>query len=227
MRATLFAALCLTLAACGDETGNATDAGAADAIPAAQRYLPLATGATWTWHVVHDDGDPPPYDKVSTVEAFEKVGDIMAYRVRTDGNDGDTVSWQEDTGSAIRRVREQSFDPTGTLLSDQSYTPYKLRLDEQNDHLVVGATYTESYTEIETDAQGGTTSVAKTEVWTVEAIDESVTVPAGTFACLRVHRIGTDPGEADKVYWFARGIGKIKESGKQTEELTSYSGGAP
>jgi hypothetical protein len=220
---TILLALLVTVAAmgCGNEVNEPRDAGAADAIPAAQRYLPLATGATWTWHVTPANGNPA-YDKTSTVEALEPEGDVMAYRVHTVGDDGDTVSWQHDTGAAIRRLRERSFDLTGALISDQTYTPYKLRLDESNDRLAVGASYTESYTEIETDAQGGVTSVAKAETWTIEAIDESVTVPAGTYACLRVRRIGTDVGESDKTFWFARGVGKIKETGKQTEELSSY-----
>jgi hypothetical protein len=66
--------------------------------------------------------------------------------------------------------------------------------------------------------------VAKTEHWTVEATAEDVTVPAGTFTCLRLHRIGDDPTGADKRYWFAAGVGKVKEEGGgQTEVLTDVS----
>ena len=50
-----------------------------------------------------------------------------------------------------------------------------------------------------------------------------LTVPAGTFTCLHLHKVGTDDSTAQKDYWFARGVGKIKESGGQTEELASYS----
>ena len=54
-----------------------------------------------------------------------------------------------------------------------------------------------------------------------------VTVPAGTFSTIRLRRqvlVGAGGGEgADKTFWFAEGIGKIKETGGQTEELSAYS----
>jgi hypothetical protein len=182
-------------------------------------------GATWTWQVTSSSG--ARHDKVSTVEVLEDVGGakagVMAFRVRTQGDDGVTVSWQEDTGQAIRRHREKTLSPAGALVSDQSFTPSKLRLDEAPARLTVGATYTESYTEVEIDpATGESKSASKSETWTVEAVDEPVTVPAGTFACLRLRRVGSDAGAADKRFWFARGVGKVKETGGQTEELKAY-----
>jgi hypothetical protein len=53
------------------------------------------------------------------------------------------------------------------------------------------------------------------------AVDEPVTVPAGTFNCLRVRRRASQQDGSDKTYWFAKGVGKVKEVGGQTEELTS------
>jgi hypothetical protein len=49
-------------------------------------------------------------------------------------------------------------------------------------------------------------------------------VPAGTFKAIRLHRTGTAAGASDKLYWFVRGVGKIKETGgSRSEELQSYS----
>ena len=65
-------------------------------------------------------------------------------------------------------------------------------------------------------------SRAKAETWTVVSTAETVTVPAGTFTCLHLRRMATDDPQTQKDYWFARGVGKVKESGGQLEELSKY-----
>jgi hypothetical protein len=77
-------------------------------------------------------------------------------------------------------------------------------------------------------AGGGlvTTSEAVMELWSVAAVNESVTVPGGTFTTIKLKKLS--PGSASiRYFWFARGVGKVKEagevgSGDQTEELSSY-----
>jgi hypothetical protein len=66
----------------------------------------------------------------------------------------------------------------------------------------------------------GDTTTTKDEVWMVEAVDEMLTVSAGTFLTLRVRK--TTSGNADNTYWFAKGVGKVQEMGEQVETLTSY-----
>jgi hypothetical protein len=220
------AAAVLVALALGSGCGSETDPGTGVVEPQGTRLLPLAVGATWTWRVSGD----ATYDKTSTVEALENVGGakdgVMAYRVRTTDPEGDTVSWQQDTGTAIIRHREQAFSASDKMLSDQIYTPGKLRIDESEARIAVGSTYVETYTEVETNPDTGEQkSTTKTEQWTVEAVDEPLAVPAGTFKTIRVRRTGTEEGSSDKRYWFARGIGKIKESGKKTEELASFTPG--
>jgi hypothetical protein len=209
--------------ACGSESGgDPVDAGgmSADAIPFDQRYLPIAEGATWTWKVTASTG--ATYEKVTLVGPLEDVGGTkagtMAFKVTTTGDDGKTVSWQEVKPSSIQRHREQSFDLGNTLISDQVFVPYKLRLDERGDRISNGATFMETYTEVE----NGGASITKSETWVVEGVDVMVTTEAGTFSCLQVKRIGEDEGAAQKTYYFAKGVGKVKEVGKQTEELKSY-----
>src|SRR4051794_16685275 len=87
----------LCLAACGSEMGG-VPGGDDDAPPPSDgAYLPLAIGNHWTWRVTPSTG--APYDKVNQVEALEDVGGAkqgtMAFRVRTSGSGGDTVSWQQ------------------------------------------------------------------------------------------------------------------------------------
>jgi hypothetical protein len=218
------AGIVLSLLACGDDVA-ATDGGI-DAAPCttarAERYLPLEVGATWNFRITPTAG--PAETKANTVIALEDVGDrkagTTAFRVRTEKLDGATVSWQEDRCTSITRHREQSLDLQGNLLTDQFYLPDKIRIDEAPARLTMGATWTVAYTEVEVDTTGAMTTRAKDETWSVQAIAESVTVPAGTFTALKLNK--TTSGSADKTYWFVKGVGKVKETGDQTEELVSF-----
>jgi hypothetical protein len=219
------AAVVAGLTGCGDDAPATTDDGGGTITctePLATRYLPLAIGATWTYDV--SEPDTPARQKSNTVEALEDVGDrkvgVVGFRIRTEKLDGYTVSWQEDRCTSIIRHREQSFDAAGTLASDQFYVPGKLRVDETPEHLTLGARWSISYTEVEIDPVAGVKTVSKDETWSVEAVDEAVTVPAGTFTTLRVRKVTS--GAADKTFWFARGVGKIMEQGEQREELRAY-----
>lgn len=230
MKTLSLALLVSTLAfagACGSEDPAGADgapgrdaAPGVDADPSA-RYLPMVVGRSWTYQVTPIGGAPEI--KTSTVEALEDVGGekagTTAFRVRTEKPDGVTVSWQEDTGSAIVRHREQEQTTTGSITVEQYYVPFRTRLDESAAHLENAAAWSESFTE----STVGIGDTARQDQWTVEAVDEQVTVPAGTFSCIKVHRVGADAGQADKRYWFARGVGKVKEEGGQLEELMATS----
>ena len=107
--------------------------------------------------------------------------------------------------------------PSDTL----SEKPSKLRVDETPARLTAGAAWTSSYTEVEVDPNTGMAiTISKDENWSVVSASESVTVPAGTFTALHLHKLTS--GAAEKDYWFVAGVGKVKETGEQTEELTAY-----
>lgn len=220
--------LALYGASCGDGDGQSPADGGAmgDAPPSSQRFLPLRVGASWTYTVTPVTA--PAEDKTTTVEALEDVGGlksgVRAYRVRTEKPDGVTVSWQEDRGITVVRHREQSFTSSAALVSDEFYQPHKLRLDEDAEHTAAGASWMETYQEVEIDPiTGAQTTLTKVETWTVDAASEPCQVSGTELSCLRVRRTGQDLGQAAKTYWFARGVGKIKEVGaNQTEELKAY-----
>jgi hypothetical protein len=212
------------LAACGDDAAVDLDAPVAECTtPLAQRYLPLVVGASWTYDT--SDMGSPVVQKITTFEAYEDVGDrkagVMAFRQRTEKVVGTAVSWHSDDCTGVTRHREQTLDGAGTLVSDQFYVPGKPRVDESAAHTALGASWSIAYTEVEVDPINGTTTRSKDETWTVESVDESVTVPAGTFTALRVRKITS--GNADKTYWFVKGVGKVREMGEQIEDLTAYS----
>jgi len=184
----------------------------------------LVEGASWTYTV--DDGTEVT-DKTQSVGPLEDIGGekagTLAYRLTTTKPGGQTISWQEDTGDAVRRHRE--LDMSGDSFTDEIYQPYRTRIDETAAHTAEGATWSESYTELVTDADDVTTTADKVETWTVVAVDEAITVPAGDFCTIHLDRsstVGGVPGSM-KSYWFARGVGKVKEAGEnQTEELVSF-----
>lgn len=219
---TLFLSLLLA-GACGTEEADpAPDAAMVDCATTG-RYMELRTGASWTYQV--DDGELTT--KTQEVGPEEDVGGAKAgttaFRLTTTKVGGMVVSWQQDTGDGIVRHRER--DMAGSAQTDEIYSPYRTRLDETDDHTEVGATWTEEYTESVTDINNITTMVDKVETWEVEAVDEVVVVPAGAYCALRVRRTSTAGGidGSDKTFWYARGIGKVKETGaNQTEELVSY-----
>lgn len=209
----------------GSADGSA--GGAPDGGDVSTRYFPMVVGATWTYDVTKTVGVSGK--KTQQVMAVEDVGGdkagVTAFRVRSDKPSGKwTVSWQQDTGDALVRHREKTFAADGTQETDEFYAPRKLRLDESAAHVKAGVSFTDTYTEKVHDlVAGSTVTVTKTETWTIEAVDARITVPAGTFTCLKVHRTNAKTG-SDKRYWFARGVGKVREEGAgQTEALRSYS----
>jgi hypothetical protein len=210
-------------AACGSEEPIGPDDD--PTVTPDQRYLPFAVGASWTYRVT-DPQNPtgPAVTKVNTVEAHEAMdganAGTMAYRLRTQFPDRSSVSWQAYSGTRVIRYRDRTYDERDALRGEDQYEPYKLRLDEKLARDGVGATMTTTHRETMTD-RDGTRTIQKSERWTVEAVDEEITVPAGTYRTLRVRRTSTGEG-SDKTFWFAAGVGKIKETGGQTEELVSY-----
>lgn len=224
-------AFALSMVACGGgDGGGGGGGGGADGGGGGGggtgRYLPLDVGNQWTYQIIKDTGEQ--FTKTSTVEDFEAIGgvkgDLEAFRIRTDKDSGYTLSWQEDAGDAVVRHHEQTFDSFDVQKTDEFYDPSKMRLDESEAHLAVDASYSYSYDEQVFDLQASTnTTTTKTESWQVRAVDEELTVPAGTFSCLHVYRSNDGTG-AMKEYWFARGVGKVKEvGGGQTELLADYS----
>jgi hypothetical protein len=232
-RSWLGSIVAVALAACGGEDGGASLDGGSDGGAVAMTsgsYLPLKIGAKWTY-LVDDNGKLTT--KSQAVEAREPVPmrqGLMAYRVVTrKGSDltDQTVSWQEDTGSMIVRHAEDSYRPGAQEPNlRESWTPHKIRLDYRPEKLKVGAEWTVEYTETYLPLPGSATTQVRIEKWTVDSLNETVMAGGKVYRnCLRIRRIGTDAGaRSDKTYWYARGIGKVKETGGQAEELMAYEG---
>jgi hypothetical protein len=217
-------------------------------------WLPLKVGNSWTYQVTAIDATVSvKVQSVVTEEPVGGDGDsktTKAFKLVTgnkfDDPNGD-ISYQAQVGSRLVRFRELSIDgKTGALKKEDYYAePWKLRVDGSAMNTTLGTVWVESYQAFvidtpkvpatvvdggaaDNDAGAGTsdaglvtTSTQVQETWEVTGSDELVTVAAGTFKALMVNRIAEG---TNRTYWFARGIGKVKETGigEATEELTSY-----
>ncbi len=206
--------------------GGASAGGSGGVLGELDRFLPLRSGNTWIYQV---DRAGTLTTKTTIVGAEELVGGDgpnsgeLAFRVVTTKSDGgmaETVSWQALRGSRAVRYREQTFGPAdGLLEQEESWSPYKLRVDEAPEQILTGASWVEQYDETKLPVGQPSTSASNSDTWTVLDESESVTVPAGTFDALVVQRVGAT---STKTYWFVRGVGKVMETGGQNELLESY-----
>ena len=213
--------------------GSGEDAPAGNGVEHMGALLPWKPGNSWTYRVTDDEGTTT---KITTIAAApEPVGlgplkDTMAYRVVTKKSDGadQTVSWQAQLGDMVVRYREQSYAAsTGKLELEEYWQPYKVHIDGSAEHTKAGAAwpmhYDETKIKVTDDVLGTPTTEPTDDAWKVlNASTEhvAVTVPAGTFEDpVIIQKAG---GSSLKTYWYVRGIGKVKESGGQTEELVSF-----
>lgn len=218
-------------AAGAPDQGGAPTAGAAGA-PAVTGLvlLPWAVGNTWTYDVTKDGVTT---QKTTTIMAEEPVGgegpnaELMAFHVVTakgaDGTDK-TESWQApnaDNPFRIERYQEKSFGAmTGKLQMTEYWDPNKLHIDGSPGKISAGDSWLETYEETKLEVGLPATTHKVNERWTVLADDVTVEVPAGTFeGVIHLQKVGSG---STKEYWYKAGVGKVKETGSQTEVLVDY-----
>jgi hypothetical protein len=221
------------LLGCGDiDPGENMQASAgAPSTPPEGALLPWAVGNSWTYQVTKDGIIT---EKTTTIGDEEEVGGmgpnagLLAFHIATAKGTGGadrTESWQApspDNPERIVRYRERSFGAvTGQLELEEHWQPEKLHIDGSADRSVNGASWLERYDETKLPVGLPETTHAVSERWTVVADDETLEVPAGPFEHV-IHFQKAGSG-ATKEYWYLRGVGKLKETGTQTEELVDYS----
>ncbi len=186
--------------------------------------LPWREGNSWTYRVL---GNGVESTKVTRIEAEEEVGGTgphskkRAFKVVTmKGASDRTVSWQANLGQLVVRYREQSFAAsTQALKVEEHWTPYKVHIDSTQERRVSGAAWVEEYQETKLPTGFPATTTDRRDQWVVDSASEEVTVPAGTFRAVVLQKAGIG---TPKTYWYVPGVGKVKETGGQTEELVSY-----
>lgn len=175
--------------------------------------LPLSVGLRWTYQVTSANGSVSRHP--TTIEAQEQAPTTgqSSFRVRYELPEGTSLRWEQNTGSTVVRYEEDSLGSSGQPKSTKVYMPSEVVLDESPEHLTAGASWTEMYKESKNSKKTLTTTQATVQ-WTVLAVDEMVTVPAGTVSCLKVQRVVTSSSSpSPEVTWYAAGVGKVKETG--------------
>ena len=198
----------LCVGACGDAPPDVPNN---DAKP----LLPLAVGSKWTFKVTSSAGVVID-NKIQSVTGSTTVDGAQAFRLLTErAFDRGTRSVQMIKDGKLVRVSEEGIE-AGQVSARFRFDPYGLRIDSTR--TTAGAEYTDEHTKIEVDENGQEVArVEKVHDFKIESAAEIVTVPAGTFTCVRVRRERGSGGA--KTYWYAPGVGKVKETGLQTEEL--------
>jgi hypothetical protein len=211
-------------ASSGGSDGGDGEAGSLDFSKA---IYPLTTGSSWTYRITEADGTTS--EKTVTAEAEETVGGDgphaadKAVKLISDRGAELTVSWVHSDGERVVRYREQVLDSaTSAVESEEVYDPERVIADVTSEHRSTGASWLEVFNTTSTNLKKGTPAetTEERENWQVVSAAEEVTVPAGTFTAIVVQKSGTTK---PKQYWFVPGVGKVKETGGQTEELAEYS----
>jgi len=219
-------------------------------LPTAESFYPQKVGNSWTYLVTPVvDVDLPSY-KIVTIDALETVGGEGASAGRpafrhttcksaptveacskpaSDTNRIDkNIGWMGMNGLSLANYREQAFKRgTDMLVEEDWWVPSRLKIDMSPAHTMAGATWTDTYKEFKHPTAGKTTTTTQNEKWTVLAVGETVTItpptgPPRTYPnCIKLTH-DNNSGSMTKTFWYARGIGKVKESGAQIEELIDY-----
>jgi hypothetical protein len=226
-------ALPLSLAACGQEppevgdtATDTSDSSSTTPVDASESYYPLVDGASWTYVASTSTGQILGMEVVDATETSWAGAPAWVFTDNPDAGGEWTESTIVQLGTAAVRVHKEVADPSGTT-QIVDYDPGFTRADDQWD--TVGFKQEILYDRSETDGAGLNPSFEpRGHSYEVLAVDESVTVPAGTFSCIKIERIRTVGGAAGErvISWYARGVGKVREeqpADGRTEELASVS----
>jgi hypothetical protein len=130
------------------------------------------------------------------------------------------LSWQvELQNGLVVRLREEDLKG-GAVARVTTWSPAtvkSLALTQQQ-----GWSYPSTIRETVRQDDGTVETKDRTYVWRVVAVNETVTVPAGTFSnAIKVQRDRPDKEGKERTYWLVPGLGKLREDGERLEELVS------
>ncbi|RKH37317.1 hypothetical protein [Corallococcus sicarius] len=219
-----------------DLPGNPVDPGGVKPDPKAEytSLWPLTQGSTWTYRIT--DPVNGVFNKTVTVLGQETVPDTQMTAVKvhskqdrtaTTGTVYEENSWQmELTNGLVVRLREEDITD-GLRTRATTWSPAMMK-SLATSPASVPWEHRDAVRELITYDAGGTEGKDPTYVWKVLAKDVTVTTPAGTFTnAIKVQRdklnkSGEVKEEKQRLYWLVPGVGKVREEGERTEELSSF-----
>ncbi len=189
--------------------------------PAPQSLWPLTPGSSWTYRITDDmRGVFETRVEVLGSQAVPETS-MTAVAVRSIQPHLEERSWQLPLqGGLVVRLREEDLK-SGELARVTTWSPATVKALS----LVQELNWSHSATTRELTRLGDGTVEEKerTYVWRVLGMNETVTVPAGTFTnAIRIRRERADKEGSERTYWLVPGIGKVKEEGERLEELVSH-----
>ena len=178
----------------------------------AASYLPLEVGAVWRYAITSDDGRRG--EGVVSVDGVDYGGPkdaVLEYRIREELLDGTIWSWEGREAKRVALEQEEIDDRTGRVLTEEAYDPPITVVDERAERLAVGAAWPEVFVGTSPNAKGHPKSKRGEAKWQVESLTDQVSVPAGTFTCLRLRR--AQKHHPPLISWYAKGVGLVKQQG--------------
>lgn len=203
------------------ESETGTDTGEVD-----ESLCPLGDGAQWSYVVKTSSGQVLGMDNTMTTETTWNGMQAWELVDEPNANGNWSSSTLIDNGTEVLRVHREDMGQAGTT-EIVDYEPGFLRCSEA--WTTVGMKEEFLYDRTAYDGNGQNPVVeGRGHTFEVLAVGESVTVPAGTFDCVKVERVRTIGAEAGALvwFWFAPGIGKVREEdpvAMEIEELVSVS----
>lgn len=196
-------------------------------VKASQSLWPLTVDSSWRYRIT-EEGQPGPTTKTVRVLRAEKAPgtDVMAVVVESEQPHLTERSWQVERDGLTYRLREEDYRG-GQFVRRTTWAPATVKSLADATAAGLGWTHEAKVTETTFYAADNVEEQQdRTYVWKVLGVNETVTVPAGTFThALKVqrHRIN-ELGEPKKerTYWLVPGVGKVREEGERTEELEEY-----
>jgi hypothetical protein len=182
---------------------------------------PLTEGSSWTYRIT--DPTRGIFDKEVEVLGPQAVPGTRttATLVRSVQPHLEERSWQiELQNGMVVRLREEDLKE-GAVVRVQTWSPATVKSLAQARE--AGWTYESTIRELTRMDDGTVEEKDRTYVWRVLAVNETVSVPAGTFTnAIKVQRDRPDKEGKERLYWLVPGIGKVREDGERLEELVSY-----
>jgi len=191
-------------------------------------HFPLVDGSRWTYH--HTTLVDDPWDETDTVTSTTYQGeDAFVLSDQEDAQGEQTHSTHVIDGSRVYRAYKQ-VEVGDVVAITTSYDPAFLRYDEAWTASGDTVTLDDAWTQLcvvassaSNCAPGAMKLGSTTHTYTVLAAAERLTVPAGTFTTVKVQRDNLTSPET-KLFWFAAGVGKIREENPSTGAVTELTG---
>jgi hypothetical protein len=211
--------------------GNGTGNGNGGPVVTTGSLWPLTQGSSWTYRVSgqgKEGQEKPPFEKTVRVLGPSAVPEVGGTAVKVEDAEPEKVetSWQREENGIVFRVREEDrLVGSGTLTQVRTWEPSTVKaLAAMPPSL--DWTYSRPVVEVtEFPLEKVEEEKERTWVWRVLALEEEVTVPAGTFKALKVqrYRLNSEGAEAKgRTFWLVPGVGKVREDGERLEELLRY-----